>query len=341
MADSNERYLLKVLSGPHQGAEISLKEGEYLVGSSGDCDVILSDASLAPEHFKITVSASDAKLVSMGEDVYVHGKLAHEDPVVVEPFQFITVGSTQLVLGPSGEAWPAISAADAPELEKEEAVPEGAEGSEPGAEPLPEGAEGEPLLPGEGPAAEPPPPPGLKQKLLGPLATYLEHPFYIAYKFYLWVSTGLVIAILMGLAFFLTYTPPAPPPDLKAVEREVVKTLSQVGFQHDVGVHIVDDQVFVYGYVDTEIQKRKIQIILEPFGSLVAMRIFSEDGIIQSARDVLSQFNLNLRLTLVGPGRLKVEGYVMELDTWRKAQVLMLQDVAGVESIDTNLITGK
>ena len=41
---------LRILSGVHLGAEIVLEEGTWAVGRDDSCDIILSDAALAPRH---------------------------------------------------------------------------------------------------------------------------------------------------------------------------------------------------------------------------------------------------------------------------------------------------
>jgi len=333
MAEQNELYLLKVLSGPHQGAEIALKPGEYLVGSSGDCDVILSDQNLASEHFKLTVGDDGVHLISMGEPLYLGGKVAGEDPLPVEDFEFITAGTTHLVVGPVGGDWPALSPENAPPLEREsggdtEGVGEG------------EGAEGDAAT-----AATQLPPQGfmasMLAKITGPIKVYLEHPIYLAYKYFIWGGLVALFLVLFAITFTFTYSPHDPKPNLAAIELRVIDDLNSVPFDHDLGVRIVEDHVYVYGYVDTTRQKRVIQALLEPYGPRVSQRIQSEEAMLQSTRDILNQFNLTLYISIDAPGRIKVVGYVMDLEKWKRAQTLISQDVAGLEALDTDLFTAK
>ena len=48
---------LRILSGVHLGAEIVLEEGTWAVGRDDSCDIILSDAALAPRHCALTIGA--------------------------------------------------------------------------------------------------------------------------------------------------------------------------------------------------------------------------------------------------------------------------------------------
>lgn len=50
--------ILRLFTGPHMGAELVLEPGDYVLGSSLDCDIILNDSSVAPRHLILQVSAS-------------------------------------------------------------------------------------------------------------------------------------------------------------------------------------------------------------------------------------------------------------------------------------------
>ncbi|PWU04982.1 MAG: hypothetical protein C5B43_03945, partial [Verrucomicrobia bacterium] len=121
---ANEKYLLKIISGPHQGAEVALDEGELVIGSGQNCDLILSDTLVSPEHLKIVVTDAGVSIVALASPVYYNGEeIVKDTPVPVEPFKFISVGTTHLVIGPVEGEWPALSVADVPNLtrlEKEE-----------------------------------------------------------------------------------------------------------------------------------------------------------------------------------------------------------------------------
>lgn len=49
--------LLRVLSGPHLGAELPLPQGNYVLGSADGCDIILSDATVLPRHARLLVDS--------------------------------------------------------------------------------------------------------------------------------------------------------------------------------------------------------------------------------------------------------------------------------------------
>ncbi|GGJ85726.1 SctD/MshK family protein [Pseudomonas matsuisoli] len=61
-----------VLAGAHAGASLSLDQAEWKVGSSADCDVILSDSDIASQHFTLRFGKAQSVTVeATGADVRV------------------------------------------------------------------------------------------------------------------------------------------------------------------------------------------------------------------------------------------------------------------------------
>ncbi|MCP1675312.1 type III secretion protein D [Natronocella acetinitrilica] len=59
MTDSSRSQLrLHVAQGMHQGALVPLDDGEHLIGSATECDVVLMDSGIAPRHAKLRVAGS-------------------------------------------------------------------------------------------------------------------------------------------------------------------------------------------------------------------------------------------------------------------------------------------
>jgi type III secretion system YscD/HrpQ family protein len=99
-------HLIKVLNGPHAGAQSGFAEGEELViGSSPDADIHLSDPHIAPLHFKIKASGEEY-LVTPVEGVVMVDDQRIPEPTAIRMGQVVTAGSTSLGFGPSGCVWP-------------------------------------------------------------------------------------------------------------------------------------------------------------------------------------------------------------------------------------------
>lgn len=91
-------FLLKIVQGPNAGAEIALAEGVNLsFGSADDCDIILSDSSVAGKAFELEVSGERVVAVMDG------GKA-----VKLEPYHVTVIGTTAIALGPQEGTWKSL-----------------------------------------------------------------------------------------------------------------------------------------------------------------------------------------------------------------------------------------
>jgi len=104
-------YVLRILSGPHEGAEVTLQEQGIMLGKSDACDVILVDETLLDQHASFackngTVTCTPAE----GARVSVNGT-AITAATTVQAFQPIVCGATLLAVGPNNVVWPEISTA--------------------------------------------------------------------------------------------------------------------------------------------------------------------------------------------------------------------------------------
>ncbi|RUW20436.1 EscD/YscD/HrpQ family type III secretion system inner membrane ring protein, partial [Mesorhizobium sp. M1A.F.Ca.IN.020.06.1.1] len=69
MAGDNANLILRVLSGPNQGAETSLEEGVWLIGASDTADLTFADPELADTHLRIAVEAGRIHIVALAPGV--------------------------------------------------------------------------------------------------------------------------------------------------------------------------------------------------------------------------------------------------------------------------------
>ena len=124
---SDERFILKVLTGPNQGAELELSAGAYVIGSADECDVNFSDALVAPRHLSVELSEDSIVAKRLDGKVFVDGKPMVDTRQTIKFFQFVTAGSTYFLFGPAGREWPQGVPGPLPPLEPEtETQPESA-----------------------------------------------------------------------------------------------------------------------------------------------------------------------------------------------------------------------
>jgi type III secretion system YscD/HrpQ family protein len=113
------KWIIKFLTGIHQGAEIPLKAGNYLIGCGETDDLILTDVALLENHFTLHLSETSVE-ISLPKDrepIYIDNDLTQviNDEAdsntrysVTFP-QIITVGTLKIVIGLESEKWQQVS----------------------------------------------------------------------------------------------------------------------------------------------------------------------------------------------------------------------------------------
>lgn len=324
MSDTRSQWLLKVIAGPHQGAEIDLAPGKSLIGSDEGCDVVLHDVLIAPQHMAIDAGPKALFVEPLGGRVYLAGKRVKDTRQKVDPFVFITLGGTHLVIGPVDGKWPLLSAGDAPELEKE--APEPAPGEEGKAAANAAATPGAAAGNGGGSPAtaaadgESPPPPKRAVAIFG-------------------VAFGLLL-LTAWLILFNIWKGNNPLPggggdnDLKSRAEAVLKLH---GASEDVRVETDGGRLYARGYVPKSDQLRDIEVDLRTKASGVVPRIWSLESLAESARSILRLQRLPLDVTANAEGRLVVSGTVADRDLWNRVKQQLTDEIPGVTGVDSQV----
>jgi type III secretion system YscD/HrpQ family protein len=204
-------FILKILTGPQEGAEVELTAGRSAtVGSGFQCDIALVDAMLAPEQGTFVVQEAGVQFTATADGVHLGEEpVAAGKTVEVPLYTALTLGGTRVALGKPGETWPPITWPELSALKPAEVVPTTPE-EEPSAEP----AEGVPA-----PAAEEPPAP-TEKSARGRATRYL-----------VWALLALVVLLLalgVGCVFWRFSAPPRDIAKvLKAQRREQLEKLME------------------------------------------------------------------------------------------------------------------
>jgi hypothetical protein len=68
MSQEKEKFLLKILSGSHQDAEVPISRDGLLSARGENCDVVLADTTLEKEHVRLTVEKNhDVRRIPLGK----------------------------------------------------------------------------------------------------------------------------------------------------------------------------------------------------------------------------------------------------------------------------------
>ena len=309
MAETGD-WILKIISGPHQGVEEVLRAGRIVVGTAPECDIVLHDVLVAAQHLAFTLANGAVTVETLEGRVYCQGKRVTAS-AAVQPFNFITAGTTQLVLGPVDARWPLLSAADAPELEKDSPPPPAAPDA---------AAEGTTANPDAPVAAAPE-----SDKNTKPTADQRRRAWWLV------GLGGLILVVWAGLWFVWRPTPePVAILGPKARAEKVIKGFPDA--QH-IKLEERGDRLVVSGYVDSDLTHHDLTAALRQDAPEATLRLWSTPRVAETTRAFLADRKLTLTLSPGENGELTIRGTVPTSLEWVRARQMLLAEVPGLVRI--------
>jgi type III secretion protein D len=104
------KWVLKLLSGTHSGAEMYLDMRSYRLGRSDTSDIIIRDETL-PEHL-LDINVEDQKLslhcLSKDTAIYVDGLKHEKNSLAVKAYSVYSIGLLHFCFGETGAVWPVL-----------------------------------------------------------------------------------------------------------------------------------------------------------------------------------------------------------------------------------------
>ena len=298
-----KKFVLRVLSGPHAGAEVDVGAQPSLLGKADTCDIVLIDDALQDQHVQFSVK--DDKIICIPKDeasVFVGGIETHEEREI-NSFQPIVCGTTLLALGPKDQIWPTINV---PKLQSEAEAEEA------------EKAEAKRtkklwyfLLIGS----------GLVLLLLGTVATFthVSHKKR-AKRLAIEESSFPIVALKESIEEVL---------DKHKVDTELVK------------ISLSGKRFILSCYVATSQEKHELAKELHqlPKVNFQSIHIYVQEKMIEQAQELL---NVRQTLTAVAAAKLDgilMKGYLQSIDQLPAIKSRLLTDVPGLNSIETALFS--
>ena len=311
-ADGTKKFVLRVLSGPHAGAEVDIGAQPSLLGKADSCDIVLIDDALQEQHVKFSVK--DDKIICTPQDgasVFVGGIETHEEREV-NAFQPIVCGTTLLALGPKDQIWPTITV---PELKSEAEEAEAQEKAK---------AEAEADL--------------KKKKRRKQLLCFL-----------LIGGTGLLCLVLIGTVTRVSQKKEARRLAIEESSFPIValrESIEEVLDKHKVDTELVKISLsgkrFVLScHVATSREKQELEKELHqlPKVNFQSIHIYVQEKIIEQAQALL---NARQTLTAVAAAKLDgilMKGYLQSIEQLPAIKTRLLTDVPGLNSIETALFS--
>jgi type III secretion system YscD/HrpQ family protein len=336
--------LLKVLSGPHQGAEFDIPDEEIIIGAADECDVIISDALVADRHAKFGHSEGRIFITPLDGNVFVDGKLLRKS-TTVDNFKFITIGATHMMMGEAeSEHWPTISLGDFPELEKiEEEVATFSESLEPIAETIEKrpingtnkikDQEAEDIKEIE-----------LKNRKTIQADKANKTKLTLKQKI-IHYFVGLIICCAITLAGSIGYVlwrdyksvPPSKPDSIESRVRNAVNAL-KLHAKLKVSKASEDSPVSVVGYVNTLEESAMVKATVRNIGEDVLLKVLSMEKLVNKATEIVQQSKQNVILKKAEEfGKIIAMGYIKKTENWEKLKI-EIKSIKGIIDIKDEVL---
>ncbi|MDR1433388.1 MAG: type III secretion system inner membrane ring subunit SctD [Puniceicoccales bacterium] len=308
MTDKNSpEFLLKILSGNHQGAEIVFGCETAVIGNDISGDVVLSDSLISPRHVEITFAETGVTLKPLNSKVFVDGKLVKDEVFKVEELQFITIGATHIVIGPAHETWPAISAGDAPQIEEDGDIKD-----------EPSAIEIDDKITASG----------------GSVAKIRKKKTWIYGVGALLVAT-FAIALLFFMSMFSEPEKVVKKPDTFALLQSLIREL---GLTNDVIISRTDTGFVASGYVTSNSELAKLRDGLLAIDPLVRKKIYSEEKILSDINTLLGHIPSHPKVQPAPNGAFLLTGYAYDANEWSKTRKRIVEDVVGITDLQDEVI---
>ncbi|MDR2396400.1 MAG: type III secretion system inner membrane ring subunit SctD [Puniceicoccales bacterium] len=310
------QLVLRVLSGPHSGAEIDLQETAIIIGKEAVCDVVLIDPALNDQHIKVFVKNSQINLEILNNaPVTVDGTNA-TGTTVLQNFQAVVIGSTLLSIGPNNVTWPTISADKKPTQETATT------------------SQNEPTPQQDIPPATPPP--------TETIAVDNTHKVKIK-KYAIAGSISIAVLLIIIVTLFSSKKSDEPDKLATAVSKHSKNTILNILQKNHVNNNNItlEDKQNAYEltvYVETNAQKQNLQKALShiPFKKL---RIYSQENLILQAQEVLKKFKTISVSKTVELNSIALQGYLYAIDNLTNVKNQLFADVVGLKSIQTTILS--
>ncbi|MDR0428746.1 MAG: type III secretion system inner membrane ring subunit SctD [Puniceicoccales bacterium] len=307
-------FLLRFLSGPHAGAEVELDsyDQQIAIGSDEECDLVLEDALVMPQHALIQFSNGKLSIKSLGGRIFVNGKWVRDGEATIQPFQFVTVGTTHIVAGPVDEVWPQISVSDAPPMEK-----------------ITDETPADALTAAHLDAVDP----HVVQMLHETKAKQRKHLLRRL------VISGIVVLILGG-GLLLTI-PQKKTIKPYEIERFVRAEVADLDYTSTVTVRMEGGRLVVDGYVPTNAELRGLKERITPLYTGIQFRVRSDEKIIRNIEEIMGDTGDRLHVSSIAPGVYSITGYLYAAEDLQKVRNQLAQGIPGVKKIQIDVMTAE
>ena len=311
-------YILKVLSGPHTGASIALGSEPFSIGRDLSCDIILSEAALAPSHVIATVDSDGIHVQNLDGPISVNGTAVSSVNGAIPLLTPLIIGNTAFAIGLADSDWEAINYSAASKQADE------SEGKTQSADTL---------------AVETP--------VVAPASISIRRLSIYG------IAATLVLGGLVGLTqatgtnsaqdeLILETVEPAAGSQLHAIQNVIDEFVASNAIATDLQLVSLGAGGFVLrGYVNTIEQRNTLASELEGYTPSLVIEVFAADQLMTSVTNTLAALGRDLVVNYSGPGTIRLEGYIEDASDLQRVVDIVKRDVAGLRNIENRVISNR
>jgi len=337
-ASGHATVLLRLLSGPQQGAEVRLgEETSYLIGSDDECDIVLQAESIAPRHLAVTARQGQLHLEARDQAVITAERTLQPGQTSQIPAgAVIRLGEIHIGLGPENTDWNQVVW---PAAEKK---PDEAPGQE--APPVSAVDESPPPMQDVPPAQSSPSPPSPPSPPSSPPSS----PSRSAGRRWLALGGIAILATLILAAWWWTplhdWLNGGSATDRTAAETTVVAKAQAIATELGIhGINIAvrpDGGVVLTGYCETRASKSRLSAALRTQGIAADNQLWPEETIRETIAYTLDRLGgKSLRYDYLGKGVLQLHGLLRTGLRHDQLQSTLHNDVPGLDRIESKAKT--
>lgn len=325
------RYRLVILAGPHAGAELLLAPGRYTLGRSDQCDIILNDDSVAPQHVRLTLDDNGLRVGALAQPTSAAGAPLDGADTPVANLTLLDAGSTRFCVGLPHDDWspvldsPTCRPACVTDRRHGSAAAAGTSSVKPAGSP-PNGGRA------TGNAA------AVSLRRAAAQLSQLS-PRQIAARPRRAYSLGAAFLLICGALLVVTVAntksvgdPTASRAPLARVHR-ILDDLAMTGL--DVSANEFG-MVKIEGFVESAREVDRLNSSLQPLGNRILQRVWSDEGVVADVAETLrADFGVTtVHVADASAGHVRMAGYYADATAWERIANTLRDDVKGVVTID-------
>ena len=100
-----QKFIFKILSGLHVGAEHYLPLGDTVLGKSPTCDLIIQDQGISDQHLLLTNDGSAIRIQCLDDQKIFLNDVEQSAPFNIDEFGVVTIATTYLAIGNENATW--------------------------------------------------------------------------------------------------------------------------------------------------------------------------------------------------------------------------------------------